>query len=239
MPPTVFFVIVLAGILLGFNLRLRRWGLGIALVSAAALYVFATPLASTLLLRALESRIPATSRGLAEAQAIVVLSGNIHHGNGADIPDSVGTLTLERLDRAAALYRENPLPILVSGGPVGDSPDSLAGLMAQTLTRDFAVPVAWREEMSQTTFENAQDCAALLRRENIHIIALVTQPWHMPRAEWAFAREGLDVIPEPTARTALKTLDATAFFPQSASLADSFYALHEMFGLIYYRWRFG
>jgi len=237
MPPTVFVVTVLAGVLLCCSARFRAWGLAIALPSALALYVLATPLASKWLLRSLEPHGPAGDP--ASAQAIVVLSGNIHHGDGAGIPDSVGTLTLERLDRAAALYRERKLPILVSGGPIGDSSGSLAALMAQSLDREFGVPVEWREEASQTTFENAQFSAAILRRADIRTIALVTQPWHMKRAAWAFSREGFDVIPAPTAPTVIEPLDATAFFPQSVSLADSFYALHEMLGLVYYRWRFG
>ena len=69
---------------------------------------------------------------------------------------------------------------------------------------------------------------------------LVTQPWHMPRALWAFARANIDAIPAPTARTYIKTpIDAAMLLPQSTALADSFYALHEILGLIYYRLQFG
>jgi len=239
MPPTVFIVATLAGIVLAGFAATRRWGLAIALLSSVALYVFATPLASSALLRAVEREVPPSGQADA-AQAIVVLSGDIHHGDGAAVADTVGRLTLERLDRAAELYRHRPLPILVSGGPVGDSRESLAAVMARTLTDDFGVPVAWREEASQTTFENAEYSARLLRAQHIHTVLLVTQPWHMPRALWAFARAGIAAIPAPTARTYIKTpIDAAMVLPQSTALTDSFYALHEILGLIYYRLQFG
>lgn len=241
MPPTVFIVAALTGIVLAAFAPTRRCGLALAFLSATALYVFATPLASMALLRTVEHEVPPTpSNAGAAAQAIVVLSGDIHHGNGGTVPDTVGLLTLERLDRAAELYHRWKLPILVSGGPVGDSRKSLAALMAQTLTDDFGVPVAWREERSQTTFENAKDSAPILRAQHIRTVLVVTQPWHMPRALWSFARVGIDAIPAPTARTYIKTpIDTAMLLPQSTALADSFYALHEILGLIYYRWQFG
>ena len=240
MPPTVFIVTAFAGIVLTAFARTRRWGIAVGLVSVGALYVFATPLVSLILLRAVEHEVSATPSDAAAAQAIVVLSGDIHHGDGAGVADTVGRLTLERLDRAAELYRHDKLPILVTGGPVGDSRKSMAALMARTLTDDFGVPVAWREERSQTTFENAEFSAQILRAQHIHTVLVVTQPWHMPRALWAFARAEIDAIPASTERTYIKTpIDAAMLLPQSTALADSFYALHEILGLIYYRLQFG
>lgn len=241
MPPTVFIVAALVGIVLAAFATTCRVGAALALLSAVALYVFAMPLVSQVLLRAVEREVPATPPNAdAAAQAIVVLSGDIRHGDGDAVPDTVGRLTLERLDRAAELYRQRKLPILVSGGPVGDSRESLAALMARTLTDDFGVPVAWREEQSQTTYENAVDSAKILRAQHIRTALVVTQPWHMPRALWSFVRVGIDAIPAPTARTYIKTpIDAAMLLPQSTALIDSFYALHEILGLIYYRWQFG
>ncbi|HEV2264703.1 MAG TPA: YdcF family protein [Stellaceae bacterium] len=240
MPPTVFIVAAFAGIVLTAFARTRRWGIAVGLVSVGALYVFATPLVSLMLLRAIEHEVSANPPDAAAAQAIVVLSGDIHHGDGAGVADTVGRLTLERLDRAAELYHHDKLPILVTGGPVGDSRESMAALMARVLTDDFGVPVAWREERSQTTFENAEFSAQLLRAEHIHTVLVVTQPWHMPRALWAFARAKIDAIPASTERTYIKTpIDAAMLLPQSTALADSFYALHEILGLIYYRLQFG
>ncbi|HKR19700.1 MAG TPA: YdcF family protein [Stellaceae bacterium] len=240
MPPTVFIVTAFAGIVLTAFASTRRWGIAVGLVSIGALYVFATPLVSLMLLRAVEHEASANPPDAVAAQAIVVLSGDIHHGDGDGVADTVGRLTLERLDRAAELYHHDKLPILVTGGPIGDSRESMATLMAHILIDDFGVPVAWREERSQTTFENAEFSAQLLRAEHIHTVLVVTQPWHMPRALWAFARAKIDAIPASTERTYIKTpIDAAMLLPQSTALADSFYALHEILGLIYYRLQFG
>lgn len=240
MPPTVFIVTALVGIVLAVFAARRRLGIAVAFASVAALYVFAMPLVSSALLRAVEHEVASGPYNAAAAQAIVVLSGDIHHGDGAAVSDTVGRLTLERLDRVAELYRRHPLPILVSGGPVGGSRETMATLMARALTDDFGVPVTWREDQSQTTFENAEYSAQILHGQHINAVLLVTQPWHMPRALWAFARADIDAIPAPTARTYIKTpIDAAMLLPQATALADSFYALHEILGLIYYRLQFG
>ncbi|MGH7093156.1 MAG: YdcF family protein [Stellaceae bacterium] len=106
----------------------------IGLVSASLLYLFATPLVAGVLIHGLEALLPSTS-DLAGAQAIVVLGGDEQHISGADGPDAVGPLTLERLASAAALYRQTELPILVSGGPLAGSKIPLAGLMQHELTK--------------------------------------------------------------------------------------------------------
>ena len=235
----MFVLTALAGILIALGSR-KRLGLGIALASLLCLYVFAMPFVSLRLLHGLEARVPETSRSLDEAQAIVVLSGTIQHGDGDKVPDELGLLSLERIERAAEIAKAHNLPILVSGGEIGDSPVSMAELMAGTLQRDYGITARWREDKSHTTFENAEFSAQLLAQDKIHTVILVTQPWHMPRALWAFEHEGLDVIPAPTMRTYLQhPFDPELFLPDSQALTDSFYALHEMLGLIYYKLYFG
>jgi len=239
--PTVFIVTAMAGILLALGRR-KRWGLGVAFLSLLCLYAFATPYVSTRLLQILEAQVPDTTRNFDDAQAIVVLSGTIHHGDNDKVPDELGLLTLERVARAAEIERAHPLPIVVSGGKVGNSRETMAVLMERALQRDFGVSVRWREEQSATTFENARFVAQLLGEAKIHTVILVTQPWHMPRALWAFEHEGLDVIPAPTIRTYLNLgtpFDANLYLPQSDALTDSFYALHEMLGLAYYKFYYG
>ncbi len=239
--PTVFIVTALAGILIALGSR-KKLGLGIAFLSLICLYGFATPYVSSRLLQYLEAQVPDTTRNLDDAQAIVVLSGTIHHGDNDKVPDELGLLTLERVARAAEIERAHPLPIVVSGGKVGDSRETMAALMERALQQDFGVTARWREEQSQTTFENARFVAQLLGEAHIHTVILVTQPWHMPRALWAFEHEGLDVIPMPTIRTYLNLnspFDPNLDLPQSDALTDSFYALHEILGLAYYKLYYG
>src|SRR5208282_1655992 len=173
------------------------------------------------LLQFLEAQVPDTARNLDDAQAIVVLSGTIHHGDNDKVPDELGLLTLERVARAAEIERAHPLPIVVSGGKVGDSHETMAALMERALQQDFGVSVRWREDHSRTTFENARFVAQLLGQANIHTVILVTQPWHLPGSLWSFAHEGLAVIARPTMGSYINRtspFDPNLFLPQSNAL---------------------
>jgi len=233
-PPTIFIVLSLAGALLA--LRWRPLGIGLALVSSLALFLAATPAVSSYLLCRVEAELPAKADfGL--AQAIVVLGGDVRAGNGADVPDTLGPISLERLALAAQAYHRLHLPIVVSGGRVGGAQRSEASLMRSALETDFAVPVAWSEDGSRTTWENALYTAHLLQPERLTTVVLVSQAWHLPRALWAFERVGLRALPWPAPRAVLHADAATDFLPNTAALEDSFRALHELIGGVYYRLR--
>jgi uncharacterized SAM-binding protein YcdF (DUF218 family) len=229
--PTVFIVLNLAGALIA--LVWRRAGIALALVSSLSLYVSATPVLSSYLLRQVEPRL--ADSDLAAAQAIVVLGGDVRPGDGADIPDRLGPLSLERALFAAQAYRRLHLPVLVSGGREIGAHTSEGALMKAVLEEDFAVPVAWNEDQSHTTWENAVYSARLLLPEKLTTVVLVTHAWHMPRALWAFDRVGLKALPWPAPRTAPPTRGYRDFLPNLGALHETFNALHEMIGGIYYR----
>ena len=102
----------------------------------------------------------------------------------------------------------------------------------------LAVPVAWNEDRSLTTRENALFTARLLRAEGIATVVLVSHAWHLPRGLWAFERVGLQPLPWPAPRSVVRLRRIDDFLPSIAALHDSFYALHEMFGGVYYRLRY-
>jgi uncharacterized SAM-binding protein YcdF (DUF218 family) len=232
--PTVFVVLSLAGALIA--LVWRRTGVALALASSLALYVSATPALSSYLLRKVESGLPQNVE-LAGAQAIVVLGADVVHGNGADIPDRLGPLSLERAVFGAEAYRRLHLPVLVSGGRERGAHSSEGALMKAVLEEDFAVPVAWNEEQSHTTWENAVYSAQVLVPEKLATVVLVSQAWHLPRALWTFERVGLKALPWPALRTAPSRYEIDSFLPSLTALHDTFYALHEMIGAVYYRLR--
>jgi uncharacterized SAM-binding protein YcdF (DUF218 family) len=233
--PTVFIVLSLAGALIA--LVWRPAGVALALASSLALYVSATPALSSYLLRQVESGLPQNG-DLAGAQAIVVLGGDVLHGNGADIPDRLGPLSLERAVFAAEAYRRLRLPVLVSGGRERGAHSSEGALMKAALEESFAVPVAWNEEQSHTTWENALYTAQVLLPEKLVTVVLVSQAWHLPRALWAFERVGLKPLPWPAPRTASPRYKTGSFLPSLTALHNTFYALHEMIGGVYYRLRY-
>src|SRR5579884_457642 len=235
MPPTVLIVLCLVAALIA--LALPRTGIGLMLGSGILLYLSALPAVSGYLMRRIQTDVPAApERGA--AQAIVVLGGDVYAGNGRDVPDTLAPLSLQRVVYAARLYRLVGLPVAVTGGPVGGSGVSSAALMRQMLTEDFGVPVAWSEEQSRTTYENALFTARLLKPANIGTVFVVTQAWHMPRAMWSVEHVGLRAVPWPTPPVAERPTIATDFLPSPSAFGQTFLALHEILGLAYYRLRY-
>jgi uncharacterized SAM-binding protein YcdF (DUF218 family) len=234
-PPTIFIVLSLVGALIA--LVWRRIGIALALVSGLCLYAAATPALSSVLLQRVERALP-QNIDLGGAQAIVVLGGDVRSGNGGDIPDRLGALSLERVMLGARAYRQLHLPVVVSGGTVHGTHTSEGVLMKAALEEDFAVPVAWSEDRSRTTWENALYTARLLLPEKLTTVVVVTQAWHLPRALWAFERVGLQALPWPPPRTAPRLGEIGDFLPSLGALHDTSYALHEMVGRIFYRLRY-
>ena len=233
--PTIFIAVSLVGALIA--LKWHRLGIGLVLLSSLSLFAAATPALSSYLLRRVEAAIRA-SADLRDAQAIVVLGGDFRRGDGAAIPDRLGPLSLERAVFAAQAYRRLRLPVVVSGGTPRGAHVSEGALMKAALEDNFAVPVAWQEERSLSTWENALYAARLLLPEKVTTVVIVSQAWHLPRALWAFERVGLKALPWPAPRTALRHRKIADFLPSLAALDDSFYALHEMIGGVFYRLRY-
>ncbi len=112
-------------------------------------------------------------------------------------------------------------------------------MMAEALEKDFRVPARWREERSQTTYQNALYSAEILRRAGVSAAFVVTNPWHMARALWSFRAVGYPVVALPTPGGRQLSLSLAAVLPQIPSLLDSYYALHELIGLAWYLCRYG
>jgi uncharacterized SAM-binding protein YcdF (DUF218 family) len=235
-PPNLFILLALIGVLIAW--RRTPFALPVATAAIGCLYLVATPVAAGLLIRSAEAIAIAepTLPSDTPPAAIIVLSTDAHRSSMPGVPDTVGELTLERLAEAARQQRRLGLPILVSGGPP-EAP--LAALMSRVLQEDFRVPVEWREERSQNTFENALYSAEILRDAGIHAALVIAHPWDMARALWSFRAVGYPVVPSPTSGGGSPSLSVAAFLPQVPALLESYYALHELIGLAWYRVRYG
>jgi uncharacterized SAM-binding protein YcdF (DUF218 family) len=233
LPPANLFLLLLAGLWVARRRRL----LGAAMQCAAVLllYALSTPLVAGSLLRTLGSTEPVDVAAVpaSGAGAIVVLGGDMErtpeYGGG-----TVGPLSLERVRYAARLAHATSLPILITGGVLKPGEPPIAELMRDALAEDFGVSARWIENHSRNTAENARYSAAMLRREGIGTVVLVTHGFHMKRALFAFAKAGLKVIPAPTMSTEGE-FEAEALAPTGKALQDSFYAAHEWVGLAWYR----
>jgi uncharacterized SAM-binding protein YcdF (DUF218 family) len=233
-PPNLFILAAMIGIILAW--RRRRLWLAIATGAIGCLYVVAMPVTAGLLIRSAEA-LAAAPRLAADRLpgAIVVLSADAHHSDVAGNPDTVGPLTLERLAEAARQQRRLDLPVLVSGGTQAGLNSPLAVLMSRVLEEDFRVPVRWREERSRNTFENALFSAEMLRQAGIGSAVVVAHSWDMARALWSFRAIGYPVTPAPVVGSAGIPYSPAAFLPQATALLKSYYALHELIGLAWYR----
>jgi len=224
-PPVSLMLAVLLGGLVA--LRGTRIGAWVAVLAGALLLALSTPLVSGLLLLSLDA--PARPAGAPPPAAILVLGGDTRSGrDGAD----VGPLTLERLRRAADLQRETGLPLLVTAGVTAPGAPPLAELMRQTLEESFRVPVRWIEPAAHNTAENASRSAAILSREGIASVLLVTHAWHMRRARTEADRAGLVAWPAPVHADRIPDGRPNDWMPRPDHLAMSWFALHEWTGLL-------
>jgi uncharacterized SAM-binding protein YcdF (DUF218 family) len=178
---------------------------------------------------------PASPRG----DVIVVLGCGVHEG----VPDLAGAgvpreEAQARLLAAARLHRRLGLPVVVAGGsPIAGRPPE-APLMKRMLT-ELGVPPGkiLVEAESRDTFGNALGVRRILEAEGYRTALLVTSAYHMKRAAFQFAGQGVDVVPVPVQ---FRTRPGRRYFPQdwlpsadaSKAVAD---AGREFLGMAWYR----
>ena len=223
LPPACLLVLGLIGLLLAR--RFRRLGIGLAALSLAALWLLATPVVADGLERMTE-HYPALdlSRPVA-AQAIVILGGG---GYRLYAPEFAGPAPdyamYERLAYGAYVARHTHLPVLVTGN------GAEAVTMRVSLGRDFGVPTKWVDDAAKDTYDNARNCAHILRAAGITHVVLVTSDTHLWRAAYEFEAAGLSVIPAPTGVWAPREISAMRYVPTATGLMRSYIAVYELVG---------
>ncbi|NKB59435.1 MAG: YdcF family protein [Alphaproteobacteria bacterium] len=237
LPPANFVLVIVLGLIL------RRWmpraGLFVAVAGAVVLYGLSTSFVATRLLAAVESGIvlpvlPVDSKD--RPGAVVVLAAGFVYETPGEAPQNVDSMTLERLRQGARLHQESGLPMLVTGGWSRNNQIELAIMMQRTLRQDFGVEPIWIEKQSRTTHENAVFSARILKSRGIRSVYLVSQAWHLPRAVAAFEAAGLSVTAAPSSFVHPSRIEVNAFLPAAKALRRSYFAMHEFFGLAWYRW---
>jgi uncharacterized SAM-binding protein YcdF (DUF218 family) len=214
-----------------------RLGISVGIIATSLLYLASLPVVAARMLDDVEVKMSAKP-DFTGAQAIVVLGGGVHRGDGGKVPDTLGEASLARVYLAAQAYRQLKLKIAVTGGRAGGAHVTEASLMKAVLENDFGLPVSWVEDRSRTTYENALFTAKLLRADNVSTVVLVTDAWHMRRAQWSFEHVGLHAIPWQAPLDYTETARLDDFLPDIGALGQSYHALHEALGLVYYRWRY-
>lgn len=236
LPPGCLLILALVGLWF----RKRRYGLMVTAVCLVLTLILSLPVVINLWANYWERVPPLSRQQVAEfkPQALVVIGGGVDKSaEEYQSPVTVGFRTLIRVRYAAKLAWELGLPILVSGGSVlGRDCASEASLMAEVLENEFKTPVAWLEDQSRNTAENARFSREVLGEYGIDKIVLVTQAYHMPRALTEFRKAGFEVLPAPTAfighGAELNVLD---WLPSPLALMNSFLLAHEAIGMLWYR----
>ena len=108
-------------------------------------------------------------------------------------PDGNPSLQLEmRVNKALEMYQANPCPIAVSGAQGADEPDTEAAVMRRLLLEN-GVPDSdiVPEDQSVNTRDNIRNAWALLTERECRKPLLITSDYHLQRALWIAADEGI------------------------------------------------
>jgi len=228
--------------LLGLNSRFARWcgnWKRVSIIAVTGLFLWSWPPVSWLVSGTLEWWYPVAQFPDRDAEAIVVFAGGLHPSDPSQPRPLVDTHTYLRTQHAAWLHRNwRPLPVVASGGPIGAGPEKfvVSNLMEEVL-RSEGIPaeMIWTERQSTSTYENALHTANLLRKRGIRKVVLVSEAYHMLRAERCLRKQGLTVIPAPCCfRTQKPPEQWKDYFPRGKTIDANENCLHEWVGLAWY-----
>jgi uncharacterized SAM-binding protein YcdF (DUF218 family) len=231
----VFTILILLAMFsfLGRRSRLKR---AAGVVGVAGLFLWAWPPFGWMLSATLEARYPIRRYPAGPAEAIVVLSSGAFWAEDSLPEPLLSEGTYLRCRYAGWLYRNwRAVPVVVTGA--GRRGSSAAKLMKRDLEEE-GIPSekVWIEDKATSTYENAVFTASLLRERHIRTVAVVTEAYHMLRAERCFLKQGLTVTPAPCAyRTERFQLDGMHLVPSAKTIEYNDDVLHEWIGIMWYR----
>jgi uncharacterized SAM-binding protein YcdF (DUF218 family) len=235
-PPLNLLPLGFAGLALWW--RWPRFGRLLVAVSLLGLLIFSLPVTSRSLIASLEWNLPQAPPDQPPA-AIVILGGDAGYGTdaGLETGTGIGPLTFERLRAGALLQHRTGLPVLVTGGALEPGVEPIAAQMARSLHDEFGITARWVEPASDDTWQNAEFSAALLHAAGINSVFLVSHAWHLRRGAMAFAHFGIATTPAPLRYDRPARFNFDEFMPHASAVLNSYFALHEWIGILYYALR--
>lgn len=240
LPPGSLVLLGLCGLLLARSGRAlwRRAGWATCFAALALLWLLSCSGFAVILSRALLSHDPpATVEALRRerVQAIVVLGGGVERDSPEYGQSQPGAATLARLRYGAHLARASGLPLGFAGGvgwvAIGTGVASEGEVARRVWTQEMGVQPRWVDDTSRDTRENAANMRALLARDGITRIALVTHDWHMQRSVRNFRELGLQVLPAPTGYLQAGERTVLQWLPSTHGMEMSVTVLREWVGL--------
>lgn len=235
--PLAICMLGLALLAWGATRRRRLSWLGAALLALGLLAM--TPAFANLLLRWVE--VADHQQGDCSTPQVVgvVLAGGVDQRPASD--DDFGALSItsrRRVERAVRWWQESPGRMLVfSGGAPGWEPRiAEARLMAAYARRLGVSGSAIRlEEASRNTWDNARNLARLQPPLPVHV-TMITSSIHVRRARYAMTQAGFVICAVPADSRVTPLHWPGALLPQSRATSKTEDAMHELIGMLYYRW---
>ncbi len=169
-------------------------------------------------------------------QAIVILGGGLQPENPEYGTAQPSADAAARIRYGAWLARQSHLPLAFAGG-IGWANQGEPGAPTEgdvtrsMLTQDYGLPLRWVDDQSRDTAENAAKIKAVMARDGIQRIALVTSAWHMPRAQQLFRTAGFTVLPAPTNFAKATQRPLLEWLPSTGGLQASQRVLREWLAL--------
>jgi uncharacterized SAM-binding protein YcdF (DUF218 family) len=245
LPPVPWLVLIILG---ARQIGRRRWlGWSLLLAGVALQWASSTAAAADLVTRWLLNPPPALAdvqsltRPLSSGQTVIVVLGG-GRSDAAEYPQhSLSPISMARLRYGIWLSRQTGLPWAFTGGlsPGSDPGPSEADIASRIAREEFRHPLRWAENESRDTHENAVRTIALLRKEGVGRLVLVTHDLHMPRALRHFQRardaSGLtiELVPAPVGIGRKgPEMAFSDFYPTAGGIARTRYALREWLGLL-------
>jgi len=224
LPPGGPLLVAFAGLLL-LPRRPRLARVLIAL-TLGSLWLISTPLISDGIVSLAQCCPPLDLSRLDGAQAIVILGGAVsravspEYGGGP----TAGPQLMDKLAYGAYVSRRTGLPILITGF------DYETDAMQSTLRTNFDVQARWLDRDAYDTYQNARNAAALLQRDGVQRVVLITMATHMRRSVREFAATGLTVLPAPVDILVRRPRGLWDFVPTAWALLQSYQAIYELIG---------
>ena len=231
----------IAGLLLLLG-RYRRFAWVVLSCSFGGLTLWSLPPVANAVARSLEAQFANLAVDAVQKADVILVFGGVMQPSRPGQPYANLDAAADRVWHAARLYHAGKAAkVMLSGGGNDWEADlpSQAKTMAQFLG-DLGVPLRAivLEERSRSTYENASNCAELMRRQGMERAILVTSALHMPRSFAVLRRAGVDVVPAATDFEVIEGPGtALSWLPNSQALQRSTNALHEWIGIAVYRWR--
>jgi len=200
--------------------------------------VLSLPIVAHLALRSLESSV-AEAAGVPEpGDSIIVLSAGMHVDDEVGRRVRLDESSMQRCVYAAHLYRAaGRCRVILTGGKVDwDEPGPTFAAAMRDFLRELGVRLEDMvlEERASTTYENALFSKPVVQQKGGRVW-LVTNAFHMTRAQRCFRAVGIEVVPAPCDfRSRRWRFEATDLVPNSQGIVLVSRAAHEWIGRIWY-----